>query len=152
MSAASLARRLRKLEARRKPAELRVRHVWWDAGEPEPVAQPGERLVICSWDDHPEPAARRRSRAGERRRVSLALRRRLARLERADGEPMFGDGDPEQLRELAGLVGAVVGRDLAGLPAAALPRALDRAIKRSSDAELAPMIEAVREAAPTASS
>ena len=78
--------------------------------------------------------------------MSLALRRRLARLERAYGEPVFGDGDPEQLRELAGLVGAVVGRDLAGVPAAALPRALDRAIKGSSDAELARLIAAVREA------
>ena len=47
---------LRKLEARCKPAELPVRYVWWDAGQPEPVAQPGERLVICSWEDHPEPA------------------------------------------------------------------------------------------------
>ena len=55
VSATSLARRLRKLEAQRKPAELPVRYVWWDAGEPEPVAQPGERLIICSWDDHPEP-------------------------------------------------------------------------------------------------
>ena len=78
--------------------------------------------------------------------MSLALRRRLTRLERADGEPLFGDGDPEQLRELAGLVGAVLGRDLAGLPAAALPRALDRAIKGASDAELERLIEAVREA------
>ena len=68
-----------------------------------------------------------------------------ARLERAYGEPSFGDGDPEQLRELAGLVGAVLGRDLAGLPAAALPRALDRAVKSSSDAELARLIAAVRE-------
>ena len=55
MSASSLARRLRKLETRRQPAELPVRYVWWDAGEPEPVAQPGERLVICSWAGHPEP-------------------------------------------------------------------------------------------------
>ena len=56
MSASSLARRLRKLEARRQPATLRTRLAWWDAGEPEPVAQPGERLIICSWADHPEPA------------------------------------------------------------------------------------------------
>lgn len=56
MSAAALARRLRKLEAQRQPAEPRMRHVWWDPGEPEPVARPGERLVICTWDDHPEPA------------------------------------------------------------------------------------------------
>ena len=57
MSATSLVRRLRKLEARRQSAELRVRYVWWDAGQPEPVAQPGERLVISTWDDHPEPPA-----------------------------------------------------------------------------------------------
>ena len=56
MSASSLARRLRKLEAQRKPAESRVHLVWWDAGEPESVAQPGERLVIYTWADHPEPA------------------------------------------------------------------------------------------------
>jgi hypothetical protein len=55
VSGGSLVRRLRKLEARRKPADLRVRCVWWDAGEPEPLAQPGERLIICSWGDHPEP-------------------------------------------------------------------------------------------------
>ena len=53
---APLVRRLRKLEGRRKPAEPRTRLVWRDPGEPEPVAQPGERLVICSWADHPEPA------------------------------------------------------------------------------------------------
>jgi hypothetical protein len=47
---------LRKLEAQRKPAALRTRLAWWDAGGPEPVAQPGERLIICSWADHPEPA------------------------------------------------------------------------------------------------
>ena len=57
VSASSLARRLRKREARRRTAELPVRYVWWDAGEPEPVAQPGERLVNYSWDDHPEPPA-----------------------------------------------------------------------------------------------
>ena len=65
MSAASLVRRLRKLEARRRPVELPVRYVWWNAGEPEPVAQPGERLVIYTWDDHPEPpTAAEPSRAG----------------------------------------------------------------------------------------
>jgi len=47
---------------------------------------------------------------------------------------------------LAALVGAVLGRDLAGVPAAALVRALDRAIKGSLDVELARMIEAVRAA------
>jgi hypothetical protein len=84
VSAASLVRRLRKLEARCRPAELPVRYV---------------------------------------------LRRRLKRLERAYGEPSFGDGDPEQLRGLAGLVGAAVASDVVGLPAAAPPRALNRAIK-----------------------
>ena len=78
--------------------------------------------------------------------MSLSLRRRLTRLERAYGEPSFGDGDPEQLRELAGLVGAVLGRDLAGLPVTVLPRALDRAISGASDAELERMIEVVRAA------
>ena len=72
MSASSLARRVRKLEARRQPIELRTRLVWWDAGEPEPVAQPGERLVICSWADHPKPpAAAGASGAGGCRRVNL---------------------------------------------------------------------------------
>jgi hypothetical protein len=56
VSASSLVRRLRELEARRKAAELPGRHVWWAAGEPEPVVQPGERLVVYTWDDHPEPA------------------------------------------------------------------------------------------------
>ena len=78
--------------------------------------------------------------------MSLALRRRLARLERAYGEPVFGDDDPEQLRELAGLVGAVVGRNLAGVPAAALPRALDRVVKHASDVELQRLIAALRTA------
>jgi hypothetical protein len=84
--------------------------------------------------------------------VSLALRRRLARLEKVEGEPVFAGWQLEQLRELAGLVGAVVGRNLAGVPAAALPRALDRAIKDSSDAELDQLIALVREAVPTATS
>ena len=78
--------------------------------------------------------------------MSLVLRRRLARLERLEGAPVFGDGDPEQLRGLAALVGAVVGRDLAGVPAAALPRALDRVISGASDAELERIIEVVRAA------
>lgn len=79
--------------------------------------------------------------------MSLALRRRLARLEKDAGEPVFGDGDPEQLCELAGLVGAVLGRDLVGLPAVVLPRALDRMIKDASDAELERLIERLRDAA-----
>ena len=54
---ASLVRRLRKLEARRKPPKLPVRCVWWDPGESEPMARPSERLFICSWDHHPEPLA-----------------------------------------------------------------------------------------------
>ena len=78
--------------------------------------------------------------------MSPALRRRPARLEKIEGEPLFADGDPEQLRKLAAVVGAVLGRDLAGLPPAALPRVLDRAIKGSSDAEPARITELVREA------
>ena len=78
--------------------------------------------------------------------MSLALRRHLARLEKVDGELVFAGWQLEHLRELAGLVGAVVGRDLASVPAAALPWALDRAIKDFSDAELARMIELVETA------
>jgi hypothetical protein len=77
--------------------------------------------------------------------VSVALRRRLARLERAYGEPVFGDGDSEQLRELAGLVDVVAGSRLVGVPTAALPQALDRAIQSASDVELERLIAAVRE-------
>ena len=84
--------------------------------------------------------------------MSPALRRRPTRLEKVDGEPMFGDQEPEQLRQLAGLLaGAVVGRDLAAVPAAALPRAPDRAIEGSSDVDLARMIELVEAALAPAS-
>ena len=79
--------------------------------------------------------------------MSLALRRRLARLERVEGEPVFGGGNPGQLRELAGLIGEVVGSDHVGLPAVALTRALDRMIKDASNAELERLIESLRDAA-----
>jgi hypothetical protein len=50
--AALLRRRVERLEARRRPAGERVRHVWWHAGEPRPEAAPGECLVVIRWADH----------------------------------------------------------------------------------------------------
>jgi hypothetical protein len=55
VSTVALTQRLKKLEARRRRAETRMRLVWWDPGEPEPRAAPGERLIVLSWEDHPEP-------------------------------------------------------------------------------------------------
>jgi hypothetical protein len=51
---APLRRRVERLERRCPPADERVRHVWWRAGEPRPEAQPGERLVVIRWADHAE--------------------------------------------------------------------------------------------------
>ena len=56
----TLSQRIERLE-QQTPTEPTVRYVWWDArrGEPKPVAQPGERLIIISWKaDHEvdEPA------------------------------------------------------------------------------------------------
>jgi hypothetical protein len=45
----NLQRRVEEMEARRKPAERRVRYVWWDRRQPLPKAAPGERLVVISW-------------------------------------------------------------------------------------------------------
>ena len=46
---APLRRRVERLEARRRPAGERVRHVWWDRRDPYPEAAPGERLIITCW-------------------------------------------------------------------------------------------------------
>jgi hypothetical protein len=44
-----LQRWVAQLEARRRPAEERVRYIWWDRRGPMPEAMPGERLVVISW-------------------------------------------------------------------------------------------------------
>ena len=44
----NVQRRLERLEQQQSPV-LRQRMVWWDEGEPEPQAQPGERLTIIRW-------------------------------------------------------------------------------------------------------
>ena len=58
---AALARRVAQLEQKQAP-ERRRRYVFWDidSGEPEPVAEPGEKLTIYSWlpsDEPPLPIA-----------------------------------------------------------------------------------------------
>jgi hypothetical protein len=78
------------------------------------------------------------------------LRRRLARLERGDGSPTFGDVEPRDLRGAAELVGEVLGVDPPRAPVATLPSVLDRAVRRASDAELARLLERVREKADAA--
>ena len=75
------------------------------------------------------------------------LRRRLARLERGDGGSTFGGVEPRDLRGVAELVGEVLGVDLPRAPVATLPSVLDRAVRRASDAELARLLERVREKA-----
>jgi hypothetical protein len=62
VSTTALNRRLKKLERQRQSAAKRVRLAWWEPGEPEPKAEPGERLIVLSWDDHPEPLATAPSR------------------------------------------------------------------------------------------
>lgn len=44
----NVQRRLERLEQQHAPT-LRERFVWWDEGEPEPKAEPGERLIIIRW-------------------------------------------------------------------------------------------------------
>ena len=44
----TLERRLALLEQQQAPT-VQDRVVWWDEGEPEPQAQPGERLTIIRW-------------------------------------------------------------------------------------------------------
>jgi hypothetical protein len=80
---ATLRRRLVALEARQaqREPELRRRFVWWhaDRGEPRPVAEPGEELIVHRWmlpDEEPTsktagaggaaavPRARRHERQG----------------------------------------------------------------------------------------
>ena len=51
----SLPRRVEQLQAQCKPAEGRVRYVWWDRSKPMPEAAPGERLVVISWADSEPP-------------------------------------------------------------------------------------------------
>jgi hypothetical protein len=50
-----LQRRVEEMEARHKPAERRVRYVWWDRRGPMPEAAPGERLVVISWAEEEPP-------------------------------------------------------------------------------------------------
>ena len=55
----NLSQRVARLE-QQTTVEPKVRYVWWDArrGEPKPVAQPGEKLIIISWktdDEADEP-------------------------------------------------------------------------------------------------
>ena len=51
----ALRRRLDRLERQDAPA-VRRRIVWWDQGDPEPEAEPGEQLTIIrwAWDDENE--------------------------------------------------------------------------------------------------
>ena len=58
MSAGNLHRRLERLE-RERPEE-HVRYVWWEPGQPEPQAAPGEQLVIITWDHDGQPEEERR--------------------------------------------------------------------------------------------
>jgi hypothetical protein len=53
----ALWRRLDRLERRQGPS-LHPRIVWWNQGDPEPAAEPGEQLTIIrwAWDDEDEPA------------------------------------------------------------------------------------------------
>ena len=44
----ALQRRLAELE-KKQTAPLRRRYVWWEPGDPEPQAEPGEQLTIISW-------------------------------------------------------------------------------------------------------
>jgi hypothetical protein len=44
----ALKRRLAELE-KKQTAPLRRRFVWWNKGEPEPQAEPGEHLTIYRW-------------------------------------------------------------------------------------------------------
>ena len=59
---AALARRVTQLEQKQAP-ERRRRHVFWDvdSGEPEPVADLGEKLTVYSWmaDDDEDEATER---------------------------------------------------------------------------------------------
>ena len=48
MNARAIERRLGALEQVLKPV-LRRRYVWWEPGDPEPQAEPGEQLTIISW-------------------------------------------------------------------------------------------------------
>jgi hypothetical protein len=50
-----LQQRMNRLERRQGPP-LRQRIVWWDRGDPEPVAAAGEQLTIIrwAWDDENE--------------------------------------------------------------------------------------------------
>jgi hypothetical protein len=52
----ALRRRLDRLEQQQGPPPRRI--VWWDRGDPEPVAEPGEQLTIIrwAWDDENEPS------------------------------------------------------------------------------------------------
>jgi hypothetical protein len=54
---ASLARRLKRLEARHPPRRVRV--VWWDRSQPRPVveAAPGEQVYYVSWLGGEDPAS-----------------------------------------------------------------------------------------------
>jgi hypothetical protein len=51
----ALRRRLDRLERQQGPP-VRQRIVWWDRGDPEPIAEPGEQLTIMRWasDDENE--------------------------------------------------------------------------------------------------
>jgi hypothetical protein len=55
---AALRRRLANLE-QKNADRLRRRFVWWNEGEPEPQAEPGEQLRIYRWrwsgEEPPEP-------------------------------------------------------------------------------------------------
>ena len=53
----ALRRQLDRLERRQGPL-LRSRIVWWNQGDPEPEAEPGEQLTIIrwEWDDENEPS------------------------------------------------------------------------------------------------
>ena len=59
----ALQRRLAELEKKQATA-LRRRFVWWNRGEPEPQAEPGEHLTIYRWrwsdeePTEPPPGAR----------------------------------------------------------------------------------------------
>jgi len=53
----ALRRRLDRLERRQGPP-LRQRIIWWNQGDPEPVAKSGEQLIVLrwTWDDDDVPS------------------------------------------------------------------------------------------------